>query len=152
MIHCRPKKSTYLILGIVLIILLIGLIFLLNDFSNKRTYGLLFYLFGASFLTLTILILIVKMMAGYKFISVGRDEIVVRLPLKGFTKSYTFAQVIVWEEETVIANKRDFRQLTLVFTDKWSISISNHEHVNYQEFIGFINKKIPNKKSPKKTQ
>ncbi len=150
MIQCKPKSSTYFSLGMVLIILISGLVFLLNDFATKRSYGLVFYLIGCSFLTVVLLLLLVKMMAGYKFVSAGKDNISIRLPIRGFSKTYSLSQVLVWEEERIMANKKEFRQLTIVFDDKNSIAISNHEHENYQEFFEFMNRKISKKNINKK--
>jgi len=142
MIHCPPKKSTYFSLGIVVFILFSGLVFLLRDFAVSRSFGLIFYLIATSLLTLVILMLLVKMMASYKFILAGKDQIIVKMPLKGATKNYELAQVKVWNEEKVMANKKEFKQLTIVFEDLFSISISNHEHVNYDQLIAYLKKKL----------
>jgi hypothetical protein len=152
MTECRPKKNTYFALSIVVAILLSGLIFILHEFATIRGYGLIFYLFSASLLTLFILILLVKMMAGYKFISFGEGKIITRLPLRRQTKSYNISQVLVWEEERMLANKRDFRQLTIVFDDKTAFSVSNHEHNSYPELFQYLSKKIPKKKTPEKSK
>ncbi|MCH7414420.1 hypothetical protein MM213_13050 [Belliella sp. R4-6] len=146
MIHCKPKKSTYFSLTIVLIILLSGLIYLLNDFANSRNFGLIFYLISAPLITLVILMLLVKMMAGYKFISIGKEKITTKIPLRGFTKTYDIKQILAWEEEKVLANKKEFKQITIVFDDKTSFSMSNHEHVNYEDFVGYLTKKAISKK------
>lgn len=91
------------------------------------------------------------MMVGYKFITAGKDKITTRLPLHGRKKTYSLNQILAWEEDKVLANKKEFRQLTIVFDDKTSFSISNHEHVNYSEFIDFVQKKIPKKKIHKQS-
>ncbi|AWW29776.1 hypothetical protein DN752_06390 [Echinicola strongylocentroti] len=146
MIHCKPKRSTYISLGIVVAILFAGLSYILHDFSTIRTYGLTFHLISASILTVVLLMLLVKMMAGYRFVSAGKGNITVRLPLRGMKKHYTLADILVWQEEIVHANKKEFRQLTIVFDDKNSISISNHEHINYVELYRYLVKKVPKKK------
>jgi hypothetical protein len=142
MIHCQPKKSTYFSLGIVVFILFSGLVFLLRDFAISRSFGLIFYLIATSLITLVILMLLVKMMASYKFILAGKDQIIVKMPLKGTTKNYELTQVKVWNEEKVMANKKEFKQLIIVFEDLFSISISNHEHVNYDQLIAYLKKKL----------
>lgn len=81
------------------------------------------------------------MMAGWRFISAGKDHIVIKLPLRGSTKAYPVSEILAWEEETVIANKREFRQVTIAFQDQQSISISNHEHEAYTEFVTYLKKK-----------
>jgi hypothetical protein len=87
--------------------------------------------------------LLVKMMAGWRFISAGREQVVIKLPLRGSTKIYPVTEILAWEEETVLANKREFKQVTLVFQDRNSISVSNHEHESYIEFINYLKKKAP---------
>ena len=146
MIYCKPKRSTYISLGIVVAILFAGLSYILHDFSTVRTYGLAFYLISASILTVVLLMLLVKMMAGYRFVSAGKGKIMVRLPLRGMKKDYAIADVLAWQEEIVHTNKKEFRQLTIVFDDKRSISLSNHEHVNYIELYKYLIKKVPKKK------
>lgn len=146
MIECRPKTSTYFALGLIVVILIGGLIYTLNHFATQRTFGIIFYLFATVLLTLVILLLLVKMMAAYKFISFGKGQIITRLPLRGITKKYILNQVLVWDEELIVTNKREFKQLTVVFDDKSSFSISNHEHVNYGEFSTFLQKKLSGKK------
>ena len=116
---------------------------MLRDFAYKGSFALWFYLVACSIITLVILMLLVKMMAGWRFISVGKDHIVIKLPLRGSTKVYPVTEILVWEEETVLANKREFKQVTVAFQDQNSISVSNHEHESYIEFINYLKKKAP---------
>ncbi|WP_158861073.1 hypothetical protein [Lunatibacter salilacus] len=146
MIQSKPKTNTYITLSLVVVILMIGLGYLLADFYRGGSYSLLFYLICCTILTLAILLILVKMMAGYKFIAAGNDRIDIRIPLKGLKKSYSLNQVLGWQEEKVIANKREFKQLSLLFDDKTSFSISNHEHLSYVELIKYLSKKIPKKR------
>ncbi|TVP49139.1 MAG: hypothetical protein EA341_09770 [Mongoliibacter sp.] len=149
MIACKPKTSTYLALSLVLIILFSGLIYILNHFYTVRSFGIIFYLFATVLLTLVILLLLVKMMASYKFISAGKSQIITRLPLRGKTKTYALDQVLVWEEEKITTNKRVFSQLTIVFDDKSSFTLSNHEHLNYDAFLDYLQKKLLKKRVDK---
>ncbi len=142
----KPKVSTYISLSMVLLILMAGLIFILRDFAYKGSFGLWFYLMACSLITLVILLLLVKMMAGYRFITAARDQITVRLPLRGYTKVYPLAQIMAWDEELITANKRQFKQLTIAFTDKQSISVSNHEHEAYVDLVGYLSKKAGKQK------
>ena len=141
MILLKPKLSTYISLSAVLLILLGGLVLMLRDFAYKGSFALWFYLVACSIITLVILMLVVKMMAGWRFISAGKDHIVIKLPLRGSTKVYPVTEILVWEEETVLANKREFKQVTVAFQDQNSISVSNHEHESYTEFINYLKKK-----------
>jgi len=143
MILLKPKLSTYISLGTVLFILLLGLVLILRDFTYSRSYDLWFYLVASSLLTLVLLMLLVKMMAGWRFISAGKEQVVIKLPLRGSTKAYPITDILAWEEETILANKREFKQVTVVFKDKQSISVSNHEHEAYTEFITYLKKKAP---------
>ena len=59
MILLKPKLSTYISLGAVLFILLIGLVLILRDFTYSRSYDLWFYLVASSLLTLVLLMLLV---------------------------------------------------------------------------------------------
>lgn len=144
MVHCKPKTSTYIALGLILLVLVAGLVSTLEHFASQRTYPIWAYLMMTVILTVAILMLLVKMMAGFKSISAGEGKIITMLPLRRQTKVYPLAEVIAWDEEKVIANKREFRQLTIVFSDKNSFTISNHEHVNYDDFFKYLLKKLPN--------
>ena len=146
MIHCKPKSSTYFSFLIVVGILFAGLIYILVDFSRSQTYSFLFYLFSASLLTVVLLIILVKMMAGYRFITAGKEAILIRLPLRGLRKKYGLSEVLAWQEEKIMANKKEFKQMTIVFSDKISFSLSNHEHTNYEDLNKYLQKKLPNKK------
>ncbi|WP_194777605.1 hypothetical protein [Pararhodonellum marinum] len=146
MIQIKPKKGTYISLGLVVLILIVGLSFLLNDFATKGSFGLAFYLISTSLITLVLLMLLVKMMAGYRFLSAGQGKIQVRLPLKGINKSYPVEGILAWQEELVEVNKRKFKQLTIVFEDKKSFSISNQEHSSYEELVKYLHQKAPKKK------
>jgi hypothetical protein len=146
MVHCKPKTSTYIALGLILLVLAAGLVSTLGHFASQRTYPIWLYLTVTVILTVVILMLLVKMMAGFKTISAGDGKIVTMLPLRRQTKVYSLSEVLAWDEEKVIANKREFRQLTIVFSDKNSFTISNHEHVNYDSFLKYLLKKIPNKR------
>ena len=141
MVVIKPKISTYISLSIVVLVLLTGLILILRDFAYKGSFGLWFYLIASTLITLVLLMLLVKMMAGWRFISAGKEHIVIKLPLRGSIKAYPIADILAWEEEVVTANKREFRQVTIAFQDKQSISISNHEHEAYTEFVNYLKKK-----------
>jgi hypothetical protein len=150
MVIIKPKVSTYISLSIVLLVLTTGLVMLLRDFTYKGSFGLWFYLVACSLITLVMLMLLVKMMAGWRFISAGKEQITIRLPLRGMTKNYPVTQILAWEEETVLANKREFKQVTIAFTDKNSISVSNHEHEAYTELVNYLKKKAAKQRIPQK--
>jgi hypothetical protein len=141
MVFIKPKVSTYISLSLIVGLLLTGLVLILRDFAYKGSFAMWFYLLACSLITAVVVMLLVKMMAGWRFISAGKDQIIIRLPLRGSTKVYPNSEILAWEEETVLANKREFRQVTIVFQDNQSISISNHEHEAYGEFINYLKKK-----------
>jgi hypothetical protein len=152
MVAIKPKISTYISLSLILLILLAGLVLLLRDFAYVGSFALWFYLVACSLITLVLLILLVKMMAGWRFITAGKDHIIIKLPLKGLTKIYPVNEIMLWEEEVVVANKKEFKQVTIAFTDKNSISVSNHEHESYTDLVNYLKKKaakqlIKNKKA-----
>src|SRR5690606_27761718 len=146
MIYCKPKLSTYFSLAAVAAILVAGLIYILNDFSTQLSFGLPFYLISCSLITLVLVMLLVKMMAGYRFLSAGKGKLEIRLPLKGLKKVYTLGHVKAWTEEIIKANKSEFRQITIVFDDNNSFSLSNHEHTSYGELLKYFLEKLGKKK------
>ncbi len=96
--------------------------------------------------------ILIKLLAGYRFIAAGKDQIVVKMPIRQYEKIYPINQILAWEEETIIANKKEFKQLTVAFSDKQSISISNHEHESYTQLVKYLLKKagkqqVKNKKA-----
>ena len=103
MVVIKPKISTYISLSIVVLVLLTGLVLILRDFAYKGTFGLWFYLIASTLITLVLLMLLVKMMAGWRFVSAGKDHVVIKLPLRGSTKVYPVSEILAWEEETVVA-------------------------------------------------
>lgn len=141
MLVIKPKVSTYISLSLIALVLLLGLVLILNDFANKGSFALWFYLASASLITLVLVLLLVKMMAGYRFVLAGKDQIIVKLPLRSYQKAYPVTEILAWEEEKIVANKREFRQVTIAFADRQSISVSNHEHEAYSELISYLNKK-----------
>ncbi|MBN7817942.1 hypothetical protein [Algoriphagus pacificus] len=152
MILIKPKLSTYFSLGILVLFLIAGLVFILRDFAYVGSFGLWFYLIAAPLLTLVILMILIKLLAGYRFIAAGKDQIVVKLPIRRYEKTYPVNQILAWEEETILANKKEFKQLTIAFADKQSISISNHEHESYSQMVKYLMKKaakqqVKNKKA-----
>jgi hypothetical protein len=146
MVSCKPKKSTFLSLGIVVMLLFIGLSYLLYDFNHTREFPFLFYLIGCSIITVVLLLILVKMMAGYKFLAAGNEKIEIWMPLKGQRRKYKLEDLLAWQEEEVLANKKVFKQLILVFADKYSFAISNHEHLGYDELKRYLVKKAGKKK------
>lgn len=146
MVTCKPKRNTYLSLSLIVMALFAGLIFLLNDFYRYRDFPLLFYLAGTTILTVVLLLLLVKMMAGYKFLAAGKGQISLWMPLKGWRKTYPLEEILAWQEEEVKANQRVFKQLILVFSDKYSFSISNHEHHGYDDLKRYLARKVAKKR------
>lgn len=146
MVSCRPKKSTYITLGLVIIILTAGLSYLLYDFYHNQTFHFTFYLVSSTLVTVVLLLILVKMMAGYKFMSAGKDRVEIWLPFKGYRKTYAVKDILAWQEEEIKANKRVFQQIIIVFSDKASFTVSNHEHLGYDGLKRYLSKKIPKKK------
>ncbi|MHA7128029.1 hypothetical protein [Algoriphagus namhaensis] len=146
MVLIKPKISTYFSLSLIVAFLIAGLVFILRDFAYKGSFGLWFYLVACTLITLVLLILLVKMLAGYRFITAGRDQIIVKLPLRGYRKVYPVQDILAWEEEVIVANKKEFKQLTIAFADRQSISVSNHEHEAYTGLVDYLKKKAPKKK------
>jgi len=146
MVSCKPKKSTFLSLGIVVLLLFVGLSYLLYDFNHTREFPFLFYLIGCSIITVVLLLILVKMMAGYKFLAAGNEKIEIWMPLKGQRRKYKLEDLLAWQEEEVLANKKVFKQLILVFADKYSFAISNHEHLGYDDLERYLVKKAGKKK------
>jgi hypothetical protein len=141
MVVIKPKIATYISLSLILLVLLIGLILLLRDFAYVGSFALWFYLVACPLITVVILMLLVKMMAGWRFIFAGKDHIIIKLPLKGMTKAYPVNEIMLWEEELILANKKEFKQVTIAFIDKNSIAVSNHEHESYTELVNYLKKK-----------
>jgi hypothetical protein len=141
MVVIKPKISTYISLAFIVLVLVIGLTLLMVDFAKKGTFPVWFYPISCSLITVVLVLLLSKMMAGWRIILAGRDHIVIKLPLRRTTKVYPVDQILLWEEESMIANKREFKQVTIAFTDKNSISLSNHEHEAYDDLIGYLKKK-----------
>jgi len=146
MVSCKPKKSTYMSLGIVVLLLFTGLSYLLYDFYHSREFPFLFYLIGSSIITVVLLLILIKMMAGYKFLAAGKEKIEIWLPLKGQRRKYTLKDLLAWQEEEVVANKKVFKQLILVFSDNYSFAISNHEHLGYDDLKRYLMKKSGKKR------
>lgn len=146
MIVCKPKMSTYFSLGVVVALLVAGLIYILNDFANRQSYGLWFYLISCSLITVVLLILLVKMMANYRFLTVKKNSLEIRIPLKGLRRNYPLSSVKAWQEEIIMANKKEFRQMTILFDDHASFSLSNQEHTSYNELLKYFRSKLGKKK------
>lgn len=150
MVTIKPKISTYISLSIVVLVLVTGLVLMLRDFAYKGSFALWFYLVACTLITVVLVMLLVKMMAGWRFITAGKDHIIIRLPLKRLTKAYPVSEVLLWEEETVMVNKKEFRQVTIAFQDRNSISVSNHEHESYTELVNYLKKKAAKQMVPSK--
>lgn len=146
MIVCKPKISTYFSLGVVVALLIAGLIYILNDFTHKQSFGLWFYLISCSLITVVLLMLLVKMMANYRFLTLKKSTLEIRIPLKGLRRNYNISRVRAWQEEIIIANKKEFRQLTILFEDHTSFSLSNQEHTSYNELLKYFKSKLGKKK------
>lgn len=146
MIVCKPKISTYFSLGVVVALLIAGLIYILNDFTYKQSFGFWFYLISCSLITVVLLMLLVKMMANYRFLTLKTSTLEVRVPLKGLRRKYNMSSVKAWQEEVIMANKKEFRQLTILFEDHTSFSLSNQEHTSYNELLKYFKSKLAKKK------
>src|SRR5690606_31761872 len=99
MIVCKPKIYTYLSLGVVVVLLVAGLMYILNDFATKQSFGLWFYRVSCSIITVVLLMLLVKMMANYRFSTVKKNNIMIRIPLKGLSRTYPLSRIKAWQEE-----------------------------------------------------
>ena len=138
MIISKPKFGTILSLSVFIVVSLViasyGLKLLLNGQSVWWAYTLAFLFYPIA------LGLIIKIIWGYKIISLGSQEIEVKFPFRMKKKKYHLKQLLSWEESMVKTGSVPFKELNLRFDDGNNIKLSYHENSNYDEIFNYLNR------------
>ena len=138
MIISKPKFGTILSLSVFIVVSLViasyGLKLLLNGQPVWWAYTLTFLFYPIA------LGLIIKIIWGYKIISLGSQKIEVKFPFRMKKKKYHLKQLLSWEESMVKTGSVPFKELNLRFDDGNNMKLSYHENSHYDEIFNYLNR------------
>ncbi|MBL3656622.1 hypothetical protein [Fulvivirga sediminis] len=143
MIVAKPKKGTLFSLGLF-IVLAVGL-------ATYITYTMLqgqpvWYQYALVALLYPIGIgLAIKVVWGYKVITVGKNKISIKYPIRFQTVEYTLKQLISWKEAIVKTGTGTFKEVSIKFDNGKVLNLSYQEHTDYPQVIQYLKKKCPRK-------
>ena len=145
MIVSKPKISTLLSLGIFL-----ALVFFVILYNYKSYYESEFN----SVLNLVLIIILfpigvgicLKILGGYKILTVGKDKFRLRFPLRFWAFEFRIRELEHWKETRVKTFNNTYNELEIVSTSGRKIKISKQEHTEYDKVLSYLNKKCKNKK------
>ena len=148
MIISKPQAST-LSSFLIFLLLSVGLftfnLYIIIEDPFARWYNYLV----TSILGPISIFIFYKMVIQYKVIQIGNNEIEVRYPIRRTIKKYKLTELKEWDEAIVNTGKASrYKELSLIFSDGYKISIGHREYTGYDKIISYLTKKIGNKKKP----
>jgi hypothetical protein len=144
MIVCKPKPNLQIVL-FALLLLAYGLTFFLFGKVLGGSSST-FWLIGSVFMLIVSLLFTVKVMMGYKTLTI--DAAKGKLWVKYLFRTYAFEVQAIssWEEIQIKTfNNQVFRQIDLILGQQ-KVSFSEQEHIGYAQLLQFLKKQGKHKK------
>ena len=140
MIVAKPKISTLFSLGtFVLLCLAISSYAIGHMLSGKSilwyhyTLAIIFFPIGLG--------LLLRMLLGYRVISVGKEKFEVRFPSRFSNRTYKLKDISQWKETAVKTVSGTFKEVEIRFNDDKKITVSIQEHTDYKPLLKYLQKK-----------
>ncbi|TAH20550.1 MAG: hypothetical protein EAZ08_05645 [Cytophagales bacterium] len=138
MIVCKPNSSVQIVL-FTLLAVAYGITFLLIGYVAGGHQSVWLYI-GAVVSIIFSILFTVKVLTGYKTLSIEKDKIAVKYLFR--TYSFHTKQLSSWEEiEIKTYNNQVFKQIDLIFGQQ-KVSFNSQEHSNYDKLVQFLRKNI----------
>ncbi|UII32902.1 hypothetical protein LVD17_03540 [Fulvivirga ulvae] len=144
MIVAKPKVGTLFSLGLFIAISLSVAIYtaflmLASNSIAWYQYAIVIILFPLS------LGLAVKVVFGYKIISIGKEKLDITFPTRFKRESYKIKDIDYWKETQVKTATGTYKEVEIQFDDKKQLSLSFQEHTDYPKVIQYLKKKCAKK-------
>lgn len=145
MIQSKPKRSTLISISIFLLIDVALIAATLNSINNSKVIYWYHYLFLAVLISIGLIVLL-KVLWGYRITTIGKGRIEVRYPVKFSRLIYPIKDIREWKEETIKTPSGKYQQVEIYFLDKKKITLGRQEHTEYDSVLKYLIKKVGKKK------
>jgi hypothetical protein len=88
-----------------------------------------------------------KTLLGYKVVTISKERINVRFPVRFTEKTYSLKEVKSWKETSIKTFSGPYRELEIHFTPKGKLVLSVQEHTHYPKVVKYLEKKCAKAKA-----
>ncbi|MGK7391460.1 MAG: hypothetical protein ACNS60_13980 [Candidatus Cyclobacteriaceae bacterium M2_1C_046] len=145
MIVSKPRGSTLFSLSVFISIDIALIILTFSSISQSEAIYWYHYLFLATLIPIGLIVLI-KVLIGYKITIIGKSQIEVSYPVRLKKESYPVKDIIQWREEIIKTVSGVYKQLEIYFSNDKKLTLSKQEHSNYDRIISYLSKKAAKKR------
>ena len=145
MIISKPKKSTFINLGLAFVAMLalnIALIYKMSAFQGSM--ALYFVLMVISFLGM--MLWLQKFMARFQQITVGDGKVTVLNKIAGKATTFSFSDLKSWHEISIKTLFQKYQEVMIDFGKKGKVKFSIQEQDEYEAIKKYLTKKYKSKK------
>lgn len=145
MIVSKPKKSTFINLGLAFVAMLALNIALISKMSAfQGSMALYFVLMVISFLGM--MLWLQKFMVRFQEITVEEGQLRVHNKIAGKVNTYAFSDLKSWHEVSIKTIFQKYQEVMVDFGKKGTVKFSVQEQEGYEEIKKFLTKKYKSKK------
>ncbi len=143
MIQSQPKSTSLVAVGLFLMILVIMAMWLMIALINNPSQYFLLKLILVPLLFVIAIIVSVKTYSSAIFVTAGNNKITYRY-LVGLKKTHKVSDISNWKEEVIKQKNTEYRRLSIQFTNRKKLLLSNQENAEYKELVNYLKKKVRN--------
>lgn len=92
------------------------------------------------------LIVLIKVLLGYKVTTIGKGHIEVTYPVRFKKENHMIKDITQWKEETIKTASGVYNQLEVNFNDNKKLTLSKQEHNAYDRILSYLSKKVAKKR------
>lgn len=141
MIQSKPKTSTLTSLILFALALLFAFVYVFNLYWFQGQRGA-WVMISLGFLTPTTMLIIGRIVLGYKTLRIHKDQFWLTYPFRFSTIKYPLKQLNSWEIIQVKTANGLYEELELRFENRrGKLSFSKQEHSGYDKIKGYLQRK-----------
>ncbi len=91
------------------------------------------------------ILIVYKIVSAYKIITVDKQKIHVKYPLKFSQLKTNLKALEYWQESIIKTNRSTFKEIKMSFEKNKTIKITFQENTNYEKIRAFLQKNAPKK-------
>lgn len=145
LITAKPKKNTLLSISLFLVLAytlaILNLNILIKDPTSPWYNYALFLVLGPLALGLTL-----RMLFNYKILQFGKNQILIRYPVRFSHQKYSLKDLSSWKEAKVKTMANPYKELELRFSNGKNAKLSLQEHTDYEKVVKYLEKKCAKKR------
>lgn len=145
MVVSKPKSQALTALSLFVLAVFVVFFMLLDSLLSNDQYFWIKIILTPVLLVIGLFVL-GKLLEAIKQVRCGDSKIELFYPVSRKKVIIKVSDVLGWKEEVVKTKQGEYREVKVAYGKKGMLRLSNREHTNYERVVGYLKKKIKNRR------